>query len=216
MLVMLVLGYSVFESAYVIATAAIDGVEMGFKQGMGLAKNKKMGKMHTVQDALGVKPIALMPEKFGACNDSVYNEKSGTYIPATYAQMVILLPTQTNIWLSLFSQMFLAFSLIPALLAIVLFTKLIVSINKSDIFNWKNVSRLRWIGGSLILNFLCTAIPLFIAGYELSEVFALRGYSLHQADLVSTTTLVLGIASLIVAEVFAIGLKMKEEQDLTI
>ena len=34
--------------------------------------------------------------------------------------------------------------------------------------------------------------------------------------MVSTTMLVLGLSALIVAEVFAIGLKMKEEQDLTI
>ena len=42
------------------------------------------------------------------------------------------------------------------------------------------------------------------------------GYELHLSDTVNTTTLVLGISTLIVAEVFAIGLKMKEEQDLTI
>ena len=36
------------------------------------------------------------------------------------------------------------------------------------------------------------------------------------SDMVNTTTLVLGISTLIVAEVFAIGLKMKEEQELTI
>ena len=50
----------------------------------------------------------------------------------------------------------------------------------------------------------------------IDTVFSLHGYELSLSELVSTTTLVLGLCSLIVGEVFAIGLKMKEEQDLTI
>lgn len=51
---------------------------------------------------------------------------------------------------------------------------------------------------------------------SVGNVFSVHGYELHLSDTVNTTTLVLGISTLIVAEVFAIGLKMKEEQDLTI
>ena len=51
---------------------------------------------------------------------------------------------------------------------------------------------------------------------SVSKVFSIPGYDLSLVDLVSITTLVLGLCSLIVGEVFAIGLKMKEEQDLTI
>lgn len=212
-LVMLLLGYSVFEYAYISIAAAADGVEMGENL---VKRQKQNSKMQAMKDAFALKPIALIPDNFAVYNDSVYNEKSGTYVPAMHIQMAIVLPTQSSIWLLMVNQLFLAFSIIPALLAIFLFVKLIISINKSDIFNWKNVYRLRWIGGSLVFCYLCIAIPVFITSYELSEVFALRGYSLHQSDLASVTTLVLGVASLIVAEVFAIGLRMKEEQDLTI
>ena len=97
----------------------------------------------------------------------------------------------------------------------VLFIQLIVAINKSDIFNWKNVRRLRWLGGALLLNFISEAVPALMNDYELSSVFSLSGYSM-ETSIDSVMLVILGLVSLIVGEVFAIGLKMKEEQDLTI
>ena len=64
-----------------------------------------------------------------------------------------------------------------------------------------------------------SAVPLrhhILYFIGIDTVFSLHGYELSLSELVSTTTLVLGLCSLIVGEVFAIGLKMKEEQDLTI
>jgi hypothetical protein len=49
----------------------------------------------------------------------------------------------------------------------------------------------------------------------LSSVFSLSGYSM-ETSIDSVMLVILGLVSLIVGEVFAIGLKMKEEQDLTI
>lgn len=50
----------------------------------------------------------------------------------------------------------------------------------------------------------------------LSEAFAVDGYELSLSAAIDITLLVLGLCALIVGEVFAIGLKMKEEQELTI
>ena len=100
--------------------------------------------------------------------------------------------------------------------SIVLFVRLVISINKSDIFNWKNVHRLRLLGAALIISFCTALLPAYLTFRSVGNVFSVHGYELHLSDTVNTTTLVLGISTLIVAEVFAIGLKMKEEQDLTI
>ena len=62
----------------------------------------------------------------------------------------------------------------------------------------------------------CTFASSYLDFIGIDTVFSLHGYELSLSELVSTTTLVLGLCSLIVGEVFAIGLKMKEEQDLTI
>lgn len=103
-----------------------------------------------------------------------------------------------------------------SLWAVVLFIRLIISINKSDIFNWRNVRRLRRLGMALVVSFCCTFASSYLDFIGIDTVFSLHGYELSLSELVSTTTLVLGLCSLIVGEVFAIGLKMKEEQDLTI
>ena len=70
--------------------------------------------------------------------------------------------------------------------------------------------------GSLTMLFYVWGVLPHGLSYCVDNVFSVHGYELHLSDTVNTTTLVLGISTLIVAEVFAIGLKMKEEQDLTI
>ncbi len=59
-------------------------------------------------------------------------------------------------------------------------------------------------------------LPEYLSLCSLREAFALESYDLILSDSVKATNLLLGLIALIVAEVFAIGLKMKEEQDLTI
>ena len=109
-------------------------------------------------------------------------------------------------------------SLMNALLtisALIIFVMLILSINKSQIFEWKNVRRLRWLGSLLIMSFVFYLIPQVVNYWGLKEVFALEHYIIAPLAL-QTTDLLLGLGCLIVAETFAIGLKMKEEQELTI
>ena len=100
--------------------------------------------------------------------------------------------------------------------SIVLFVKLIVAINRSDIFNWRNIRRLRRLGVLLIVGFGCSLLVEYLSLCSLREVLSLQNYDLVLSDMVDITTFVLGLTALIVAEVFAIGLKMKEEQELTI
>ena len=99
--------------------------------------------------------------------------------------------------------------------ALIIFVMLILSINKSQIFEWKNVRRLRWLGSLLIMSFVFFLIPQVVNYWGLKEVFALEHYIIAPLAL-QTTDLLLGLGCLIVAETFAIGLKMKEEQELTI
>ena len=68
----------------------------------------------------------------------------------------------------------------------------------------------------IIQEYGCTCLSAYLTLCSLREVFALEHYALDLPDTVNITTLMLGLVALIVAEVFAIGLKMKEEQDLTI
>ena len=144
-----------------------------------------------------------------------HNEKTGSYIPVAYTQMVTNVKVDRSTWMMVAQVISGLLAVFAIIASTVLFIQLIVAINKSDIFNWKNVRRLRWLGVALLLNFISEAVPALMNDYELSSVFSLSGYSM-ETSIDSVMLVILGLVSLIVGEVFAIGLKMKEEQDLTI
>lgn len=220
MLVVLVLGYSVFESIYMFGSGMMLSGKAGFEAGYDAGKKGEpldmSESMADVANVMNMKAIALIPDVYPIFNDSVLNEKTGEYVPAMYSQMLVSIRSKPSIGQTLAIILSSIINLFVVLIAVVLFLFLIISINKSDIFNWKNVSRLRWLGSLLILSFICTVIPVCVTNYFLSGIFSIKGYSLHLSDLLSITNLVLGLSALIVGEVFAIGLRMKEEQELTI
>ena len=132
-----------------------------------------------------------------------------------YTQMAVRTGKEVNYSYLIISS---SCSLMNALLtisALIIFVMLILSINKSQIFEWKNVRRLRWLGSLLIMSFVFYLIPQVVNYWGLKEVFALEHYIIAPLAL-QTTDLLLGLGCLIVAETFAIGLKMKEEQELSI
>lgn len=210
LIVMLVLGYSVLHAGYYFFVGAKLGVE---------AATEKRTQMHDVMNA---QYINLIPKSLSLGGngslfvDSVYNETSASYVPATYSSLLVSVETHPSTGSKIADKFLLFLQLILYIWAVVLFIRLIISINKSDIFNWRNVRRLRRMGIFLIVAFCCTLISAYLGLCSVEEVFSLRGYELSLSDVTDTTVLVLGICSLIVGEIFAIGLKMKEEQDLTI
>ncbi len=208
-IVMLVLSYSVIEAVYYMG--------IGFKSGVELGLSAKMN-MQRKQELMHLENINLLPRDLSNnfLTDSIYNAKTGKYIPATYGQLTVSVDTQPSIVLRILSVIASLTDFVTTIWAIILFIRIVVSINKSEIFNWKNVRRIRCLGILLIISFACTFLTAFLTVYNVEKVFSSLHYSLCLTDMVKITSLVLGLTALIVAEVFAIGLKMKEEQDLTI
>ena len=201
-IVLLVLGYSVLETTYYVGLGIKTGIAKGIDSKIDAKAKEEISNVQVVQ---------LVPKDLGGdiLIDSVYNEKSGKYVPAAYGQMIVSVNTQPSVLSRVISLLILIVNYVAIIWAVVLFIRLIVSINKSDIFNWR-------LGVLLIIGFVCTFLLAFLSFHNVEKVFSVTGYSLSMADMVHITSLVLGISALIVAEVFAIGLKMKEEQDLTI
>ena len=100
--------------------------------------------------------------------------------------------------------------------AVLQFIKFIRNINRSDIFCWANVKLLRKLGTSLLITFATTLTSTYMHTWQLSQVLKIPGYSYNWLNPFSHSSLLLGVLAFVIAEVFAIGLKMKEEQDLTI
>lgn len=203
LLVFLVFCYSVFNMGRDFGH--------GFSEGMKISHSGNQ----SVEQAINFRIATLMPKDFSSFKDSVYNEKTGSYVPVAYTQMVTNVKVDRSTWMMVAQVISGLLAVFAIIASTVLFIQLIVAINKSDIFNWKNVRRLRWLGVALLLNFISEAVPALMNDYELSSVFSLSGYSM-ETSIDSVMLVILGLVSLIVGEVFAIGLKIKEEQDLTI
>lgn len=221
-IVMLVLSYSVIESLYYMGVGVSVGVKAGIEIAEDVKNNNSASDRHTKSHELAnMKYVALLPHAIAGkegelLNDSIYNEKTGKFVPAMYSTMAIGIETQESVVSKVLSGLAKLLGIVTVVWAMVLFIKIIVAINRSDIFNWRNVRYLRRLGVLLIISFGCSLLSEYLSLYNLREVLSLPSYDLTLSDMVSTTTLVLGLSALIVAEVFAIGLKMKEEQDLTI
>ena len=95
--------------------------------------------------------------------------------------------------------------IIVGLYALACFIRFIRNVNRDQVFTWENVSLLRWSGWGLLTMEVAMILFDAIEGFSLSYIY--------QED---TNDLIFGVFILIVAEAFAIGLKLKEEQDLTI
>lgn len=213
LVVLLVLSYSVLRQGYYIFL----GARMGAQTGMELGKGDS--NLSAYKELMNLRGVDLIPSSMKPIDffrDSVYNEKSKSYVPAGYSSLMISLDIHDSPGKVAGKILLVYLHLGFSLWALVLFIRLIISINKSDIFNWRNVRRLRRLGLALVVSFCCAFASAYLNFIGVDAVFSLEGYELTPSELASTITLVLGLCSLIVAEVFAIGLKMKEEQELTI
>lgn len=91
------------------------------------------------------------------------------------------------------------------LYAIACFIRFILCVNQGEVFTWDNVSLLRIVGWCSVI------VPIVLAAVMTPEAANLV------EDWGSCITIAAeGVFILIMAEAFAIGLKLKEEQDLTI
>ena len=100
--------------------------------------------------------------------------------------------------------------------AITQFYKLINAINHEVIFDWVNVRRLNCIGRNLLISFVLTQAYMLMNYWAAARLFELEGYEHNFWCDFQSMTLIMGLIALLVGRIFAIGLKMKEEQELTI
>ena len=110
---------------------------------------------------------------------------------------------------------FIVMALTAIIMLIFNFIKIMISVNKSEIFAWINVRRLKRIGLSFILFFISEALISIYDGIVTTEMIKLSDYSILMESF-SVNALVEGMIAYIVAEIFAVGLRLKEEQELTI
>ena len=92
-----------------------------------------------------------------------------------------------------------------AIVSFVCFLRFILNVNQNNVLSGENVNLLRLTGVGLLIN------TVFVLCFTLWE-----GENLAVAFDKAIGLMIFSVFNLIVAEAFAIGLKLKEEQDLTI
>ena len=221
-IVLLLMGWSVLEVGYYMAVSATTGFKAGWEYAKQQAEDPQAPptpEMEVIGQLQHMEHVHLHPRTFDMEHwlaDSVYNAKTGRYVPAMYAELMVSVPREEDSAMQTAGLLLGLLKLAVGIWAIVLFIRWVVAVNRSDIFTWHNVRRLRRMGVLLLASCALTWLLEYLTVHALRQVFALPGYELTLAGSVSLPVLLLGLCSLIVAEVFAIGLRMKEEQDLTI
>ena len=92
-----------------------------------------------------------------------------------------------------------------AIVSFVCFLRFILNVNQNNVLTGENVNLLRLTGVGLLIN------TVFVLCFTLWE-----GENLAVAFDKAIGLMIFSVFNMIVAEAFAIGLKLKEEQDLTI
>ncbi len=161
--------------------------------------------------------LTLEPEKFSALPDSVFNKKTGEWLPARMMDIYVRIPMEENpnglrlLWI-----IPCAILLITGFLMVVYnFALMIIAVGKSIVFDWINVRRIRRIGiGFSILFVVVSGVNIYFNRLVL-DLIEIEKYKIITSSFASTL-LMFGAIAFLIAEVFAVGLRLKEEQDLTI
>ena len=110
-----------------------------------------------------------------------------------------------NTWAHLLEFIAEMFAVVAALVSFISFIRVILNVNRNKVFVWENVNLLRLTACGLMILAVIASCDELYTGCSFVEVYD------HFFD-----AFLFGVFNLIVAEVFAVGLKLQEEQDLTI
>ena len=110
-----------------------------------------------------------------------------------------------NTWANLLEFFAEMFAIVAALVSFISFIRFILNVNRNKVFVWENVNLLRLTACGLMILAVVAAGDELYTGCSLVELYD------HFFD-----AFIFGVFNLIISEVFAVGLKLQEEQDLTI
>lgn len=149
--------------------------------------------------------------------DSIFDKKTNSYLPAKIREASVSLKKSAYTGWEDGIMTFLAFLVLAAtIVQIAFFLRLIYVINKKVIFDWSNVVKLRIIGIAMLISFIAYAGFDYINFNGIVANLDVAGYELVNKDIFQFSLLIPGLGILLVAEIFAMGLRLQEEQELTI
>lgn len=197
---------SVSGNVYMVAKIFINGIEIGMKTAQG-----------EIMDVPQYKTVHILPTDLTETAGTVTNLKDGKQLAIKPMTALIEYP-YTNISLGIsVLQGFISFIvLVGFIYVVVYFGKLMIHINRNIVFDWINVKHLRRIGWSMVGMCILSYVSIWISNHQFAQAIELAGSEFNTLMAFSDSTLILGFIALLAAEIFALGLRLKEENDLTI
>ena len=166
---------------------------------------------NTIPDNLYPVSLEVIPIERGA-NDSIFNQVAERKVP--YQVSEITTYTQPSKWITLV-MIISGFSCIAFIIAFILFIQFLFEVSKRNVFCEANVWRIRFFVYSYTAIVISMELFAWIAGNAAVAQTQIPGYQIIDHAEASPAWLPV-IMMIILAECFAIGVKMKEEQELTI
>ena len=166
---------------------------------------------NTIPDNLYPISLEVVPIE-GIANDSIFNPIAERKVP--YQVSEITTYTQPSVWITLV-MIISGLSYIAFILAFFLFIQFLVEVSKQNVFCEANVWRIRFLVYSYTAIVISMELFAWIAGGSAIAQTQIPGYQIIDHAEASPSWIPV-IMMIILAECFAIGVKMKEEQELTI
>ena len=211
-LIFFFVGLSLVPTIYSMGNAFVDGFKVGMSQ---VEEAHKQGATNITTEIMSPLALNLWPKSLAATSDKVFNQKDQEWYPASHIKTLVWAKTKDT-GFTQFGSVLVLIGLFFIVKAITQFYKLINAINHEVIFDWVNVRRLNCIGRNLLISFVLTQAYMLMNYWAAARLFELEGYEHNFWCDFQSMTLIMGLIALLVGRIFAIGLKMKEEQELTI
>ena len=194
--------------------AMVANLAINFEDGWSsfLKGNHEGARSHkTIPNNLYRVSLEVMPIE-EASNDSIFNQVAGRKVP--YQVSEITTYTQPSVWITLVMIMS-GLSMFAFIFGFYFFIYFLVEVSKRNVFCEANVWRIRFFVYSYTAIIVSMELFAWIAGSAALAQTHIPGYQIIDHAEASPAWLPV-IMMIILAECFAIGVKMKEEQDLTI
>ena len=211
-LIFFFVGLSLVPSIYSMGNAFVDG----FKEGMSQVEEAhEQGATNISAEILSPLALNLWPKSLAATSDKLFNQKDQEWYPASHIKTLVWAKSK-DVGFAGYVSFLALIGLFFIIKAIIQFYKLINAINHEVIFDWMNVRRLNRIGRDLLISFVMTQAYMLMNYWTATRLFELEGYEHNFWGDFQSMTLIMGLIAFWVSRIFAIGLQMKEEQELTI
>lgn len=208
----------------VIASVIIPTYQFGYYFGAGFNAGWESVEEGTTDNSVLQKntplTISFAPniDKYTNAPDTIIDISNGNVLPFTVTQGSLFIP-DNNIhqWYTIINTICELAIILLAIIILIKFIKFIVNINKDKIFEDRNIKLLRHLG----LLLLCLAMSQITSGI-CSEIiinnlpYDFTGYKYSAYWQLPWGNMMLGLTSLLMAQIWARGIQMKKEQELTI